>query len=237
MKSSKKDSYFEKLESRMVKYRDLLSIAVKDNHEYFVYLDSKTIPNKYAKGMDDVKKIFGPRILVRKSVYVRIKNAQNNLKKINKNYSLLVTYGYRSLERQTDRFLWQLGEKSNMFFEDPVELYEAVHRNVAVPAVAGHPTGGAIDIVIIDLSTNDVLDFGSSQYDYSTKNTYVFTNQISEKQKANRMLLRKILLEVGFAPFDGEWWHFSYGDKEWAFYYKRQNAIYGQISSDKVKIK
>jgi D-alanyl-D-alanine dipeptidase len=37
------------------------------------------------------------------------------------------------------------------------------------------------------------------------------------------------MLGVGFAPFDGEWWHFSYGDKEWAAYYNKPNAVYEQI--------
>jgi D-alanyl-D-alanine dipeptidase len=37
------------------------------------------------------------------------------------------------------------------------------------------------------------------------------------------------MTSVGFAPFDGEWWHFSYGDREWAYFYKKKNALYGQI--------
>jgi len=52
----------------------------------------------------------------------------------------------------------------------------------------------------------------------------------------NRILLRYLLKKQGFAPYDGEWWHFSYGDREWAFYYKKKNAIYGQVSPGKVKI-
>ncbi|QQR69366.1 MAG: hypothetical protein IPI58_01405 [Alphaproteobacteria bacterium] len=38
------------------------------------------------------------------------------------------------------------------------------------------------------------------------------------------------MTSVGFAPFDGEWWHFSYGDREWAKYYGRSHAIYSQIA-------
>ena len=38
------------------------------------------------------------------------------------------------------------------------------------------------------------------------------------------------MLEEGFAPYDGEWWHFSFGDKEWAFYYKKDKALFNQIN-------
>jgi len=34
----------------------------------------------------------------------------------------------------------------------------------------------------------------------------------------------------GFTNYAGEWWHFSYGDKEWAKYYGEQAAIYEQVN-------
>lgn len=37
-----------------------------------------------------------------------------------------------------------------------------------------------------------------------------------DQQKENRFLLQDLMLLVGFAPYYGEWWHFSYGDREWA---------------------
>ncbi len=37
------------------------------------------------------------------------------------------------------------------------------------------------------------------------------------------------MLTAGFAPFDGEWWHFSFGDREWARFYGAENALYEQI--------
>ena len=49
------------------------------------------------------------------------------------------------------------------------------------------------------------------------------------------MLLRKIMMQVGFAPYDAEWWHFSYGDREWAFYCKKPYALYDQITKEKIQ--
>ena len=42
------------------------------------------------------------------------------------------------------------------------------------------------------------------------------------------------MLEQEFAPYDGEWWHFSYGDREWAFYYKKEKALYKQVNAEDV---
>ncbi len=223
-----KNKYSERyLEEKMVKYTDLIKIRTRENKEIFTSLSSVNIGNGYIKLFNDMEKLLGPTIHVRKNVAKMLTKAQGKLQKMFPNLSLYVTYGYRSLEIQTERFLKELSKQK--YFTNPVELYEETHRYVAVPSVAGHPTGGAIDIIIKDLKTNKIIDFGAKQYDYSNKRIYVFSPDVSKKARENRMLLRNILMTVGFAPFDGEWWHFSYGDREWAYYYKKNQAIYGQI--------
>ena len=47
-------------------------------------------------------------------------------------------------------------------------------------------------------------------------------------------MLREYMIKEGFAPYDGEWWHFSYGDKEWAFYYDKEKALYNQVDSSRI---
>lgn len=230
------ENSYKALENKMVRYQDLIKVKIKENNEQFVYLDKDVVPNDYLPKMQDMKKIFGDQILVRFSILEKLKKAQAELKKINNNFSLFATYGYRTLEIQTKRFLKRLKKISNIFFQDPFDLYESVHRSTAVPTVAGHPTGGAVDIIILDLKTNKFLDFGTQIYNYLTKDYYVFSPYISAKAKQNRMLLRNLMLGVGFAPFDGEWWHFSYGDREWAFYYKKEFAIYNQINFKNINL-
>lgn len=36
------------------------------------------------------------------------------------------------------------------------------------------------------------------------------------------------MVEAGFAAFSGEWWHFSYGDREWAAIWNKAAALYQQ---------
>jgi len=214
----------------MVKYRDLLGIEEGKSNELLLPLDPKIIPNGYLSVFADMEKITGESPLVRETIYSLLQDAQKLLQKKNVNYTLFVTYGFRSLEIQVKNFLTQLAQTTNIFFSNPVDLYEEVHRFIAVPSVAGHPSGGAVDLVIKDIRSGRVIDFGAEQYDFDSKDCYVFSSNISKIGANNRALLREIMTSVGFAPFDGEWWHFSYGDKEWAYYYKHKKSIYQQLN-------
>lgn len=231
---NKINSLIKKLESQMVTYKDLLSVTVKDNKEKFVVVDKEKIPNGYLSYQSGMGNGLKGKILVRRSVYERLQRVQSKLIKDNPTLSLFVTYGYRSLAIQIKSFMIQL-KKSSIYFDNPWNLYEEVHRYIAVPSVAGHPTGGAIDVIIINIKTGFVLDFGSKQYDYSTKDCYVFSPNISKQANGNRQMLRNYMVEEKFAPFNGEWWHFSYGDREWAFYYKKPCAFYGQLDKEKIQ--
>ena len=228
--------YYKLLESTIPTYKNLSGVPVKENGEPFAALEKKQFLNGYMPGSDDMKAILNGKIFVRKTVARMLLRAQEKISKINPSYKLFITYGYRDLSIQTKRFN-EVRKKLLEKFPKKSVTKDDVHRFVAVPYVAGHPTGGAVDLQIYDTKRDAFLDFGSNQYDYSTKKCYVFEKNINVKQKENRMLLRKVMTESGFAPFDGEWWHFSYGDREWAFYYKKIFAIYAQMIYKNIPIK
>ncbi len=101
---------------------------------------------------------------------------------------------------------------------------------IASPDVAGHPTGGAVD-VHLNGPDGEPLDFGTRIWDFS-RDSYTFSPFISRDAWLNRQMLRAVMMQAGFAPFDGEWWHFSYGDKEWARYYDQPYALFGQVEQE-----
>ena len=68
--------------------------------------------------------------------------------------------------------------------------------------------------------------WGCKIADFSSNLIKTYAEGLTNEQIQNRALLRDLLLRQGFAPFEGEWWHFSYGDREWAAYYNKDNAIY-----------
>ncbi len=138
--------------------------------------------------------------------------------------SLLVMYGFRSADIQKALFD-QMREQNLALGYEGDELLEETHRQIALPEIAGHPTGGAVDLqIVVDAQP---LDFGTNIWEFD-RESYTFSPEIDKKARQNRLLLRSIMTNAGFAPFDGEWWHFSYGDREWAAYNKEPSAIYEQ---------
>ena len=215
-----------------VKYKDLLTINDYDkdtNKEEFVLipLSDDFVFGKYVKGMDMME--YGEQIPVRKTVYRKLINISKKLKQINRKYSLMVVYGYREMKKQ-EQYFYRILEEEKDRFDNEIELYEYIHEKVAVPSVSGHPTGGAVDIAIYNEETDRILDFGTEILDFSTNKCYYNNESISIDAIKNRKLLRNLMLEEGFAPYDGEWWHFSFGDREWAFYYKKDKALFNQIN-------
>ncbi len=221
------------MNENFVKYRDLLSINEIDNqtmNQKFVLLpeSGNKVIGKYVTDLNELE--YSPIIRVREEVFNKLNQADTLLKKINRNYQIMVVYGYRSMEKQVKYFNEEI-KKYEKDFKNQIELYEFVHEKIAVPEVSGHPTGGAVDVVIYDMSKEEIIDFGTKVHDYNDFKSYTYYPKIKEFEHNNRILLRKTMMKVGFAPYDGEWWHFSYGDKEWAYYYKQNKYLYPQVDS------
>lgn len=86
-----------------------------------------------------------------------------------------------------------------------------------------HNRGCAVDLSIFDLKTGELIDMPSG-YDEFTERASPNYLGGTEKQRANREMLRKLMEEEGFTVNPNEWWHFDY--KNWQDY-----AIY-DISFD-----
>ncbi len=85
---------------------------------------------------------------------------------------------------------------------------------VANPSTGSmHNYGAAVDITIID-SEGKMLDMGFNPF-YSTKTgvilSYVWSKirKLTDEQKSNRGLLKRIMVQAGFHPLKHEWWHFN----------------------------
>jgi len=220
----------------LVRYQDLINInevnKVTMNQKFVsIPTNSKKVIGRYVTDLNELE--YSPVIKVRKQVLRRLNIADSLLKEVNSNYQLMVVYGYRSMEKQVKYFNEQI-EKYKNKFKDKLELYEFVHEKIAVPEVSGHPTGGAVDVVIYDMKNEKIIDFGTKVHDFNEFKSYIYYPKVKEYEYNNRILLRKVMMKAGFAPYDGEWWHFSYGDREWAFYYNKNKYLYPEVNSKDV---
>ncbi len=209
-------------------------METRDNGEGYVVVQ-EALPNiecTYIK--QDMIPLYGEKMYIRASVAERLEKAQQILSDMCPTWKLKLAYAYRHPDVQQKYFDERLKEMRIVFPDaDELELIRQAHLLSASPDVAGHPTGGAIDVTLT--SPEGEIDMGTAIADFSdSMKIRTFVEGLEHDQKKHRLLLRNILIEVGFAPFDGEWWHFSYGDKEWATYYEKEFAIYGPLKIEGV---
>lgn len=89
-----------------------------------------------------------------------------------------------------------------------------------------HASGGTVDIILLNPSTNKVLDMGVPVNTIDDRSWVTNTRGLNQQQKDNRDLIRQTMLQAGFANLASEWWHYSYGDQRWAVFYNKAQALY-----------
>ncbi len=108
------------------------------------------------------------------------------------------------------------------------QLQLETSRYLAPPEVAAHPTGAAIDLTLCNASGED-MDMGSSinlsSIDGSTL-TYTASTDIPPQARELRNLLSRAMQSQGLVNYPSEWWHWSFGDKYWAFCTGNSTARY-----------
>jgi len=209
---------------RQLTYRDLAKVPVRDNGEPLV---PATADPARAVLTGNLKSPW-----IRSGALQRLRVAAQSLREQNPRHSLLVWDAHRLMSVQVagfEKYTKIFGEKHPHLTGD--DLAEYVHRHVAVPSVAGHPTGGAVDVTIAE--DGEPIDMGHIYADFESPQYIAFAEGLTEPQRRNRARLREAMVHAGFAPFNGEWWHFSYGDAEWAALWGEPAAIYKQLEGTK----
>jgi len=214
---------------KIARFKDLLLVKTIESGEKMVNI-SKTLKNCVCiYQQKDMIPYVGEDLWVRETVAIKLQAVANSINESHSDYRLKIVYGFRHPEIQEFYFKRR---KDLMRLEYPNmsddKLNEFVNTMTACPETAGHPTGGAVDVTII--TKNGDLDVGTSISDFSNlKKIETYCESLTFEQQENRKVLHCFMISEGFAPYYGEWWHFSYGDKEWAWFYDKPNAIYSQI--------
>ena len=137
-----------------------------------------------------------------------LKKIQQEL--LQKELSLKIFDGYRP-QKAVDHFVrWVQVLKDTLM---KAQYYPKVKKNNLlkngyIAERSGHSRGSTIDLTIISNKTGKALDMGSA-YDFFGIQSHPLYQNISKKQKNNRMLLRNTMLNHGFTPYENEWWHFT----------------------------
>lgn len=215
---------------KIPKYKDLILVDTLESGEKMVNISNLLKDCVCVYQQQDMIPYVGRDLWVREIVASKLQLVSNELRESYPAYRLKIVYGFRHPNIQELYFKKRkelLRTENNEMSEE--DLNELTNTMTACPETAGHPTGGAVDVTICT-EFNDDLDMGTGISDFSDLEKIKFAcNYLSYEQKANRKLLQKLMISKGFAPYYGEWWHFSYGDREWAWFYDKPRALYRKI--------
>ncbi len=113
---------------------------------------------------------------------------------------------------------------------DEAEIRVLASRFVSPVEVAPHVAGAAVDLTLVGAS--GPLDLGTpidATPEQSDGACFFAAANISREARTNRELLADVLTSAGFVNYPTEWWHWSYGDRYWAYAEDQPHAIYGPV--------
>lgn len=85
---------------------------------------------------------------------------------------------------------------------------------VAVPSRGSvHNRGCAVDLALIDLATGEYLTM-PTEFDSFTEQAAASYPDLLPEATANRQKLQQVMTRHGFDIYEGEWWHFNFGDRK-----------------------
>ncbi len=105
--------------------------------------------------------------------------------------------------------------------EDDVRMkdyfYPELEKGVLFPQnyiaeYSGHSRGSTVDLTLFDMKIEKEVDMGGT-FDYFGRLSHPDYTDITKEQYDNRMLLRQVMMDHGFKPYNEEWWHFTLEDE------------------------
>ena len=216
----------------------ITSIPIQENNEEIIDLSSQDLIACY-QNTDSMSLL---PIKVRKTVYKKLLQAQTLLPK---NLFFCVYEGYRPLECQEEIFIKKFAQ---LYQQNPQKPYEKLFQQttrVVSPVVnlngsiniPPHSTGAAVDVYLVN-ADEEPIEMGIHPKDsFEDVNGILCatdSEKISKEAKLNRQIMATALKKVDFVNYYTEYWHWSYGDRFWAYHTGAKYAIYG-LYQDKNK--
>ncbi|MEV0385198.1 M15 family metallopeptidase [Nonomuraea sp. NPDC050643] len=145
---------------------------------------------------------------------------------------LLVVEGYRPLSLQRhyfSRYADELRAANPAWSEEFVHIQAS--RSLAPPEVAPHVAGAAVDLTLVgddgaELDMGTPVNAGPEESDGAC---YTHHPSLDGTVRANRGLLSDAMTAAGFVNYPTEWWHWSRGDRYWAFTAGAAAAHYAHV--------
>ena len=176
------------------------------------YIPNIIIDLKYASNDNFTGRIVNgyesPICLLTAEAASSLRNIQTILNK--SGYSLKIYDAYRP-QRSVNHFInWSKNPSDtiNKSYYYPNLLKSNLFKLGYIASKSSHSRGSTVDITLVDINSGKEVDMGSVWDLFGVRSGYGYES-ISIIQKANRKLLRELMVAHEFLPYDKEWWHFS----------------------------
>ncbi|NHC13704.1 M15 family metallopeptidase [Motilibacter deserti] len=144
---------------------------------------------------------------------------------------LLVVEGLRTARAQSAVLTGYTRELRATFpWLDDDELRRMASRYVAPLEVAPHVAGAAVDVTLADAFGREL--WMGTELDATPEESAgrcAFDAAVDVEARRNRSLLAGALGGAGLVNYPTEWWHWSFGDRYWAFTTGADRAVYGPV--------
>ena len=137
-----------------------------------------------------------------------LKNVQEELK--TKQLSLKIFDAYRPQRAVNHFWAWAKNVNDTLKKEEyyPNVDKKNLFKEQYIATRSRHSSGSTLDVTLVDLKTGEELDMGTP-YDFFGPQSWIYYNDLTDKQKANRILLQTVMKKHGFRQYPQEWWHFT----------------------------
>lgn len=183
---------------------------------------------KNASGSTPTGGISG-EIWLRQAAAEKLIQVTHALQQVNAHLALWITDGYRPLILQRQHFQLIMEQLKGQGYTGE-DLYQRTTQLIADPAVfPPHSLGGTLDLTLYDQRTDQTIDMGTVVDAIEVPWIHSWCKQITDEQKSNRLLLYTAMTAAGFTNTPLEWWHYSYGDLEWALHTGTNATLYAPV--------
>lgn len=197
----------------------VLARTIADVDEPLV--DASTAGFAVDRTRTDVQQLSDNPFQLRSGVLERLVHAQGQLPA---GFRIQLKEGWRPVWVQECLWRQSLAELRDRRPElSDAELRRENARFTAPPDSAPpHSTGGAADVILLRQGEPADMGWGFNQPGEGSRTAY----PVPEDARRSRDILATAMDAAGFVNYPAEWWHWSYGDRYWAFQTSQQ-ALYG----------
>ena len=207
----------------IVFYSSLYNKNLEDGFVYLKDIDNSIIVDLKYYSSENFTGRFVDGYLANKAILtnetgIALSNAQKDFNKLG--YSLILYDAYRP-QSAVDFFVrWSTNLNDTLFknLYYPDIKKSNLFKLGYIAYKSGHSRGSTIDVSLVDITTNKEIDMGTI-FDYFGIESHTFYDNLTENQKANRLLLYEIMSNNGFQNYSKEWWHYTLKNEPFQKYF------------------